>query len=1252
MGTRVDFFAFADLPGTKLVDSAETHPPHPRPFSRAGEKGAEAPINLVLPWRRRQAARYLGAWTGRHFAQAIKSAKRYLIAAAMVAIFLALPLAAQSGRGVITGVVTDSSGGTVSGAEVVVTNKANGVETRTVTTHSGVYRLPYLPPDLYRVSASAQGFKTAVKENVEVFLTQTVTANFTLEVGEVTESVTVSAESPLLEADTMEIGTNATLKEVQNWPIIVGDGTRQLQNFVFRAMPGTQGNEFAGAINGGQAFSHEILVDGISLGRMDLNGGSMNEFTPTMDAVNEFKLQTGALSSQYGSTQTAVVSFGLRSGSNQFHGSAFEFHLNSVLNANSWAANRQAIPKQPKVENNFGATLGGPIIKNRTHFFVSYEGDRFRDHTVTGEITVPLPEYKAGNFARLLDAAFTGNSLSGSVIGRRDALGREVRYGQIYDPATSRQLSDGTWIRDPFPGNIIPKERYSLVTSKILAKHDVPSPNRSTFRFNHPSTVQLATRDIDNLSVKIDHVLNSQHKVTASVVNNDRTRSAYGGAAMFGVPLPGPAMLGSRTQYTPGWIIRVSEDWTLGSNKLNHFAFGYNRFRNRNASAVFQERDWAAELGLQGVGGATFPQMFFAGNNATLNGNLGGVYGSSQNTDSPNGSVIIQDDFTWLRGSHSVKLGGEHRRYYFNGRKVISAGDYTFHSRGSSLPGFQDQTGFGYASFLLGAASSANLDLPFVTLGIRSRSTAFYLQDNWKFTPKLMLNLGVRWDIPQPLSEVANRMSSLDPHMPNPAAGGRPGALLFLGDCEGCTGRTSFADTYYRQFAPRVGFAYSAAEKVVVRAGYGINFSPPILDGFAFPYQAGFNGSNPIDEGSGRFFGDPIHYWDNPYPRYPLNLPDTNPSLLNGLDVAYYPPETQKMPYVQNWNLGIQYELPWQTRIEANYIGNKGTRLNEGKYRNQLNQVDPKFLSLGNTLLEDISLHPEIALPFPGFRGIVSQALKPFPQYRLVSAHRLNNGWSNYHSVQVTVTKRSSRGLSLLAAYTFSKALGTSDTTGPGDYSYNQQDIYNTRADYGVTSLNVPQDLKVSWIYDLPLGPQGRWGRSGVLSKVLGGWSASGIHRYRSGNALGIGIGDPGNLQALWNRIRPDVLLPRNQQIIGFKPDEIDVQKGTPYLNPAAFTDPPYTSQGVPVRLGNAPRFLPNLRGFAFYSEDFALTKRTPLGFREGTSLEIRIDAINVMNRIGLQNPVTSLFNQQNFGRIFGKTGDPRNVQIGVRLNF
>jgi hypothetical protein len=453
-----------------------------------------------------------------------------------------------------------------------------------------------------------------------------------------------------------------------------------------------------------------------------------------------------------------------------------------------------------------------------------------------------------------------------------------------------------------------------------------------------------------------------------------------------------------------------------------------------------------------------------------------------------------------------------------------------------------------------------------------------------------------------------------------------------------------------------VGIAYAATSKTVVRAGYGINFSPPILDGFDFPYDAGFNGSNAIKMEEGRFKEDAVYNWDNPYPRYPLSLPDTNPSLLNGRDIGYYPPDSRKMAYVQNWNLGIQYELPWETKVEANYVGNKGTRLNEPDYKNFLNQVDPKYLSLGNTLVDDIAAHPEIPLPYPGFEGKVSQALRPFPQYYDVSTHRLNAGSSNYHSLQVAVTKRSHHGLSFLAAYTFSKALGNGDSAGPAAYYgyYGAaQDLYNRKADYAVTSFHFPQDLKLSWIYDLPFGTKGRWLKSGTLSKIFGGWSASAIHRYRSGDPLRLYANAFSyDTRSLFNPgMRADVILPRDQQVIG-KPEDIDPLNGTLYLNPAAFTSPPKTDRDVPIRLGNAPRLLPNLRGFAFLSEDFALIKRSPLHFREGALFELRIDAINFFNRVRLDNPITDVSWPEGFGRVFGKSGDPRNIQVGIRLNF
>lgn len=1164
-------------------------------------------------------------------------------------------LLAQSGRGSVTGVIRDATEATIPGVDVVAVDKETGVETRALTTDAGVYRLPYLPPGRYRISASIPGFKTAVADNVDVGVAQVVTVDFTLEVGELAEELTVSAATPLLDTSTSEIGNNISEKEVHTWPIIVGDGTRQLQNFVFTSLPGTQGDTFEGSINGGQLYSHEILIEGMSIGRHDLNGGSNNEFTATIDAVGEFKLQTGSLSAQYGGTQTSLVNFGMKSGTNDIHGTLFWFHKNKVLNSNTWIGNATGSERAPFLENNFGGTVGGPILRDRTHFFLSYEGERLTDQNVSGLESIPVGDFKQGDFSKLLDPDFTKDDRSGTVVGT-DALGRPVVFGQLYDPATSRQLPDGTWIRDPFPGNVVPTDRFSGVTQRTL-QHDIPNAVIDQLRSNFPRVGTCCPElTIDNWSAKIDHVLTNSHKLSGTFVHNDRSRNRFGGGGpqLGGLGFPGPAGAGQKLQATPGFIFRFAEDWTVGPTMLNHFALGYNRFRNSNKSfSVISENDWASELGLQNVGSAGFPDVFFEGFDPVLSGDYP-RFGGNESPDSPNGSTIVQDDFTWLRGNHSFRFGFEHRRYYTNDQSLFDTGSYTFHNENTGLPGFVDQTGFAYASFLLGQVQSTDLGIQLTNPGIRSNLTSFYVQDDWKVRPNLTLNLGLRWDIPSPLTEVVERMSGLDPNVPNPGADGYPGALVFLGECAGCTGQDAFSEHYFRQVAPRIGFAWAPGdgETWVFRAGYGINFTPPILDGFSFPYFAGFNGSNPIIARQGRFDEDPVYSWDNPYPAFTDTLPNTDPTLQNGKDIGYYLPETNKMPYVQNWNAGVQTEVGWNTKLEVNYVGNKGTRLEDDFYNNFINQVHPRHLALGDTLLDDIADHPEIPKPYPSFEGTVGRALRPFPQYEEVVTHRLNNGWSSYHALQLTGTKRSDYGLSFLAAYTFSKSLATSDTAGPGDYAYNSQDFYNREADYSVTSFHFPHDFKLTWIYDLPFGPGANWLTSGPLSKVFGGWTVSVIQRYRSGPPLSILSSGLRN-DALFNPdFRGDVILPADQhKLTDGVPDDIDISTGTPFLNPDAFGAIPRTDRGVPLRLGNASRYDPKLRGFAFMREDLSLVKRTGLGFREDMNFEIRVDAINLLNRTTPFNPVTNTGDPARFGRIFGKGGN-RTIQLGLRLSF
>jgi len=1189
----------------------------------------------------------------------------------LIAFLVSSLLTAQSGRGTINGLVSDISGAVVPGAEVVITEKDTGVRSTFVTTETGVFRAPYLPPGTYRVSVSLPGFKTAIADNVILLLAQTLQVDLVLEVGEIAEVITISSTGPLLEASSAEIGVNANQREVHAWPILVSDGTRQLQDFIFRAMPGTQGNGFAGSINGGQAYSHEILIDGITLGRFDLNGGSNAEFTPTMDAVSEFKLQTGALSSQYGATQTALTNFGMRSGNNDLHGTAFWLHQNRALNANSWEGNRRGYEKEPFSLHNFGASAGGPIVKDRTHFFVSYEGNRYENWTLAGDPEdLPIRDFKQGDFSALLDSAFTLDDRSGQQVTDKDgnpsfdALGRPVIFGQIYDPGTSRQLDDGTWIRDPFPNNRISPERFSSVTTRILTGgHDVPDALEHKLRYNYPAVSGCCPKlTINNFSVKIDHVLTESHKLAGSVIYNDRSRDRFGGGTpQIHIDFPGPASAGFQVQATPGHIVRLSEDWTLSAALLNHFALGYNRFMNKGGpfswlEQVAGEVDWKEELGLQNdQDGQMFPVASFAAQQLVL-GSFYDHFGVDLAGASPNGSWVVADDLSWLKGNHSLRFGFEFRHYYDNGAAEQDNGSYTFHSENTAQPGFMNQTGFSYASYLLGEVNRSTMSISRASPAERAKMWAFYVQDDWKARPSLTVNLGFRWDIPTPMWEKYGRQSSLNPFLPNPGADGFLGALDFL-----ASKNDRWADTYYRQFAPRIGFAWSPRLNLVVRGGYGINFAPPIRDGWSAGYTAGFNGSNPVNPHQGKFWEDTAYNWDEMYPKFEYELPNTNPAQRNGSWIAWYLGadnnnwgyDISKQPYVQNWNLGVQFDAGWETRIEANYVGNKGTRLNEPIYTWSLNQADPSLLELGDTLVEQIRDHPEIPKPYPSFPdwNYVGQAFQPFPQYLYVGTQRLNNGWSSYHALQLTATKRSNFGLSFLSSYTWSKTLGTGDTAGPGVYTDYGQDFYNRKTDYGISAYHYPHDLKLTWIYDLPFGPQGNWATSGPESKILGGWQLAAIMRYRSGAPLRVTTSGY-NLYAIFNPgIRPDVLLDGydNQTVAR---GELDPIFGTQYLNPAAFGNPPKTNNNVPLRFGTAPRWLPHTRGFALLQEDLSLIKRTDLGFREGANLEIRFDLSNLFNRTQWSNPNINVASA-NFGKVLSKGGiTPRTIQAGLRINW
>lgn len=1179
----------------------------------------------------------------------MKHACRVILCCAMLHCAAVL-LLGQGERGTLDGIITDPAGAVVPKARVVAVNTDTGVETATEATESGVYRLPYLPPGNYRILVSAPGFRTALRENVILRVAQTLTVNFKLELGLVAETVTVSSTPPAIETGTAEIGRYATRDEIDQWPITVSGGRRQMLQFIFTALPGTSGGVWSGTINGGQLFSHEILVDGISVGRFDIQGGSTSEFSPSVESISEFKLQTGVIGAQYSGGQTAVANFATRGGTNELHMSAY-FHIqNDVLRANSWTNNAAGIRRMPYKQHHIGVSGGGPIRlgrlydgRNKSFFFADFEYTRLRDFNSLGFGTLPTKDFKQGNFARLLNPQFTGNANSGKVIGT-DRLGRPVVFGALYDPATSRQVN-GQWVRDPFPGNIIPAASMSPVSKKILETAGIDDPLFDTMLNNIPViSVCCPVFGEKTITLRGDHHLSDTHHIAATVYRNFRARNNSAGGR-WGMP-PGLPTGVYRWQQTPGTMGRIAYDWSVSPSILTHIAIGYNRFGNKNQS-VFVDQGWPQKIGLENVPGTHFPALFFNTGAAYQGRGIGGAdhLGDWLAGGTYNGSTIILGDTTIIRGRHSLKVGFEHRRYYYNDRpRSNESGSFYFSPLQTALPGFNTQTGHAFASFLLGAVASANRSVVTSYFGHRWRPFGFYIMDDWKATRKLTLNLGLRWDIVPGLTEVGRRMANFDPSKPNPAAGNVPGALVWLDELK----RASFQNNYLGMLAPKFGLAYAMTDKLVFRAGYGINNTTPVSNDWGFAGGYGFNGTINLSSTTVplNYAEEPVHWLHKPFPNFAGALPDKNPSIQNGTGVNYYAPDSNRLAYLQSWSIGFQYALPKEFVADVNYVGNKGTRL-EAEGFDELNGLPYSFLSLGQLLTDPWKPSTGIREPFPGFKGTVLQALRPYPQYTSVTQQFANLGTSIYHSLQAQLTRHFQGGFAMLAAYTWSKWISLSESALNG---VTPVDLFNRKLNRVINASNVPHYMKVTWIYDLPFG-RGKWVQlRGPWNQIFGGWSMSANHHFRSGTPLSIRVGGLATnpLGAAYPDLVPGEKIVINPDApINFR----GVVGGEAYLNRNAFALPPIYPGGRNViqRPGTLGPILPNVRGPHLVSEDIAISKTWRMS--EHRSFELQGVFLNPFNRHGRGGPVTDL-SSPFFGQITGSQQAPRNIELSARISF
>ncbi|MBI4904672.1 MAG: TonB-dependent receptor [Acidobacteria bacterium] len=1114
----------------------------------------------------------------------------------LLAILLTLSISAQQDLGSITGRVVDPSNAVIAGASITVTNEATGVKSTTVTNETGNYAIRSLPFGTYEIVAEAKGFRKLIRKNARVYIGQTLMLDLTLELGALDQAVEVTAAAPLIDQNTSSLSTVVDQKQVRDLPVPVNGNMRNPEAFVLLA-PGVTGDTANTEINGSQDRAKEVLFDG-AMSTGPESGGTMFTYPP-IDAIGEFKLESSNYSAEYGRSGGGFEVFTTKSGTNQFHGALFEYLRNNALDARGFIAPVTPINRQ----NEFGVSIGGPVTlprysgKNRTFFHFVYEGFRYRAGATNQLLTLPNAAQRGGDFSGLTKAGV--------------AL-------QIYDPASTRSDGAGGFTRDPFPAARIPVNRFSKVSAATLAL--LPATNTNAATANYTATGAAAfNRNV--YTIKGDHVFSSRNRISVFAYFNDE--------ASVAAALIEGAMSPALDQQRPARWGRFNHDYQLTPVTLNNLRVGYTREPQVWARTT-SDQGLLQKIGLKGVNppGDILPRIQFSDTYQNWSDE------TKNKGKQVNNTLQFADTVALFRGNHSLKFGADLRWQQTNGADSANQqGIFAFHSNETALPtaAGRGNSGNPFASFLLGAVASSSYNALFVVPGIRYQYKAFFAQDDWKVGRNLTLNIGLRWDLFSPREEHNTNISGFDPALPNPGAGGLLGAVRFLGDGPGRdNSRSSFADTYWKAFGPRFGFAYALNSLTVLRGGYGISYGQGNATGGLRASQHFIYGFNAAPTYASTNAGvTPAFQFDDGFPTTWPRPPFINPTVQNGSNVNMMGAKDGRPPYFQNFQFSIQRELPGQSSIEAAYVGVKGNRLGNGLIN--LNQVDPKYLSLGSLLTQSATSAAAVAagikVPYTGFTGSVAQSLRPYPQYLTISNNSNPNGNSTYHSLQTKFTKRLSHGLSVLSAYTWAKSISDGNIAaggGPGG-----QNFYNRRLEKAISTNDVPHVFTIAYTYELPFGKGKRY------SALLGGWQLNAIQQYQVGKPVLLTANN--SLPIFNSTLRPNLVA--GQPLTLDHPNPL----GDPWFNRAAFTAP------GSFQFGSAARSYTQLRASNFANESFGLIKR--IAITEKIALTLRGEFFNTFNRVVFGAPVANV-SAANFGRVTSQSNSPRQGLVALRLDF
>jgi hypothetical protein len=1140
-----------------------------------------------------------------------------------------ISLSGQTEYGNITGVVSDPTGAVIPGAEILVTNTATNVKKTTITTAGGEYNVP-VPPGTYQVQVTLTGFKRHVGDNVVVAAATTLRLDVKLQLGEMSEVVEVSGVTQI-QTENAKISTAVQNRLVDELPLVVLGAMRSPFDLV-NITPESKGRGNTISLGGGQAAAWDATLDGISVTtNRSADAAEITYTAPSVEGITEFTVDTNGFKAEYGQAGGGVMTFVSKSGTNQLHGTAYDFLRNDALDARGFFPQTKSVYKQ----NDFGASLGGPVFlpklydgRNRTFFFFAFEGFRNREGSNDLIRSVPTPEMYNGDFSNWVDA--------------------NGRLLQIYDPATTRPNPSGTgFVRDPFPNNIIPQNRFSAFSRQVMKYGQAVQPNRGALpgtpdyvRNNYIVTSGTILNPQTKGSVKIDHTLSPKHHL-GYFMNITRYSQQIGSAGPPGLPLP---LWDGQVQVFNTSAHRVSYDWTLSNRALNHFSIGGNTFFKGSLSP-----NVGGDFGLCFKGAVdcakNFPAVTF-----TEFSTWGGV--ADNGTEQP--LWAYKDDFSLNHGKHNFKMG-----VAFQSQRAIGYGEQDIAGRAgfsflsTSVPGATNATsGSSFASFLLGEATFGRTET------IRSvpqlyRYYGFYFQDDWRVSRRLTVNLGLRYEFTlPPVSMNDDQYSDFTPDRPNPKVNNYPGALRFAGFGPGRENVRSLVPGWYSGIGPRLGIAFAPTEKTALRAAFGRSFSKvTVVSGSG--HFAGFIGQyvfETTDQGI-----TTLYNWDNGLPPYPLP-PQIDPSFSNNNNIDHWQPQdAARGPETYYYTFSIQHQLTPATVLEVAYNSTVGTHLQTGLVN--LNQVptavwDSYVSRLGAAgaralfnaqATSQLAQDNGIVLPYPNFADptiqqyrTVAQALRPFPQYLNIVTGTQNgdkSGHSAYHAMVIKAERRFSQGLLFQWNYTFSKILTDSDTyyTGTG-----AQDQYNRSAEKSIGQFDQTHALKLNTLYELPWGAGRRWLTDGFGSHVLGGWRLGVIQAYLSGYPVNLMRNNP--LPIFNSQTRPTVNGYENWRgaIAG---DSFD-PKVDRFLDRAAFP-------AQPDAFGNVTRYNPRVRAFPSLTENISIAKGFQLG--ENVRFDFRWEIFNIFNRTVFGTGNTNL-NNNAFGEVTNQVNAPRQMQVGLKL--